>query len=186
MSKLRSFKRHLNPSKVWLANQVAEEKIKIARQVVLERAQKDAAFAADVLKAVGDALPKEIKEACEASVARVPQGASDVNPNVTDKELEEAAEISVEELLVDLDKESNRVILEVCEESKKIHEPIVGGDTTYKLTEVVQLDGGGEILVDPNEQIMDGPDSAYPKTLVQMDGPKLEKSTDDVDLITIP
>ncbi|MCX6654467.1 MAG: hypothetical protein NTY03_05015 [Candidatus Bathyarchaeota archaeon] len=68
MSKLRSFKRHLNPSKVWLAQQVAEEKIKIARQVVLERAQKDAAFAADVLKAVGDALPKEIKEACEESV----------------------------------------------------------------------------------------------------------------------
>jgi 23S rRNA maturation-related 3'-5' exoribonuclease YhaM len=68
MSKTRSFKRHLNPAKVWLANQVAEEKIKIARQVVLERAKKDAAFAADVLKAVGDALPKEIKEACEESV----------------------------------------------------------------------------------------------------------------------
>ena len=70
MSKTRSFKRHLNPQKVWLANQVAEEKIKIARQVVLERAKKDAAFAADVLKAVGDGLPKEIKEACEASVAK--------------------------------------------------------------------------------------------------------------------
>jgi hypothetical protein len=70
MSKTRSFKRHLNPAKVWLANQVAEEKIKIARQVVLDRAKKDAAFAADVLKAVGDALPKEIKEACEESVSR--------------------------------------------------------------------------------------------------------------------
>src|ERR1035437_5651935 len=69
MSKTRSFKRHLNPQKVWLANQVAEEKIKIARQVVLDRAKKDAAFAADVLKAVGDGLPKEIKEACEVSVA---------------------------------------------------------------------------------------------------------------------
>ena len=72
MSKLRSFQRHLNPSKVWLANQVAEEKIKIARQVVLERAKKDAAFAADVLKAVGDGLPKEIKEACEESVKAHP------------------------------------------------------------------------------------------------------------------
>ena len=156
MSKLRSFKRHLNPSKVWLANQVAEEKIKIARQVVLERAQKDAAFAADVLKAVGDALPKELKEACEASVARVPQGASDVNPNVTDAELQEAANKAVEEDL----------------------RPIVGGDTTYKLTEVVQLDGGGEILVDPNEQIMDGPDSAVDLTqkLVQEEGPKAEKA----------
>lgn len=68
MSKTRSFKRHLNPQKVWLANKVAKEKLKIARQVVLERAKKDVVFAADVLKAVGDALPKEIKEACEASV----------------------------------------------------------------------------------------------------------------------
>ena len=127
MSKTRSFKRHLNPAKVWLANQVAEEKIKIARQVVLERAKKDAAFAADVLKAVGEGLPKEIKEACEESV--------------------------------------------------KSHEPIVGGDTTYKLTEVVQLDGGGGILVDPNEQIMDGPDSAeLPSKLVQEEGPKAEKA----------
>lgn len=109
MSKLRSFKRHLNPSKVWLANQVAEEKIKIARQVVLERAKKDAEFAADVLKAVGENLPKEIKEACEETIK---------------------------------------------------NQPIVGGDETYKLTKEVQLDGGGTILVDPNEEIMDGPDSA--------------------------
>ena len=138
MSKLRSFRRHLNPAKVWLANQVAEEKIKIARQVVLERAKKDAAFANDVLKAVGDALPKEIKEACEASVAGVPQGASDVNPNVTDAELQEAADKAVEEDL----------------------KPVVGGDTTYKLTEVVQLDGGGEILVRP-EGLTDGPNSAW-------------------------
>ena len=128
MSKLRSFQRHLNPSKVWLAKQVAEEKIKIARQVVMDRAKTDASFAADVLKAVGDALPKEIKEACEESV--------------------------------------------------KNHELIVGGDTTYKLTEVVQLDGGGEILIDPNEQVMDGPDSALdlPTKLVQEEGPKAEKA----------
>jgi hypothetical protein len=106
MSSLRSFKRHLDPKKVWLAQQVAIEKVKIARQVVAERAKKDAAFAAEVLKAVGDNLPKEIKEACEEGI--------------------------------------------------KSHEPIVGGDTTYKLTETVQLDGGGTILVDPNESIMDG------------------------------
>ena len=146
----------MDPSKVWLANHVAEDRIKNARQAVMERAKKDAEFAAEVLRVMGDSLPKEVKEACEASVAGVPQGASDVNPNVTDAELQEVANKATDEMIVDLDKESNRVILEVCEESKKIHEPIVGGDTTDKLTEVVQLDGGGEILVDPNEQIMDG------------------------------
>lgn len=93
-----------------MAKEVEQKRIELARQVVLERAKKDAEFAADVLKAVGDNLPKEIKEACEESI--------------------------------------------------KSHEPIVGGDETYKLTKEVQLDGGGTILVDPNEEIMDGPDSA--------------------------
>ena len=164
MSKTRSFKRHLNPAKVWLANQVAEEKIKIARQVVLERAQKDAAFAADVLKAVGDALPKEIKEACEASVAGVPQGASDVNLNVTDKELQEAANKAVEEDL----------------------KPIVGGDLTYQMVPV-QTDGGGEILVHETElpdypRDGDEPPLDITEKLVQMDGPKPEKTTAEPNL----
>lgn len=160
MSKLRSFKRHLDPAKVWLANHVAADRIKNARQVVLERAKKDAVFAAEVLRALGDNLPKEVKEACEESVAAaVKVNDTDVNPSVTDAELQKVAEKAIDELM-DLDKESNRVIMEVCEESKKMHEPIVGGDTTDKLTKVVQLDGGGEILVDPNEEIMDGPNSA--------------------------
>ena len=111
MSKLRSFKRHLDPAKVWLANHVAEDRIKNARQVVLDRAKKDAEFAAEVLKVVGDNLPEEIKEACEASVASIPQGASDVNPNVTDKELQEAADKAVDEDL----------------------NPTVGGDLTHTM-----------------------------------------------------
>lgn len=121
MSSLRSLRRNLNPKKVWLAKQVAEEKIKIARQVVAEQAKKDAQFAADVLKAVGDSLPKEIKEACEESI--------------------------------------------------KAHETIVGGDETYKLTEVVQTDGGGTILVDPNAEVTDGPDSWEPPPPGVLDGP---------------
>lgn len=150
----------MDPAKVWLANHVAADHIKNARQVVLERAKKDAVFAAEVLRALGDNLPKEVKEACEESVAAaVKVNDTDVNPSVTDAELQKVAEKAIDELM-DLDKESNRVIMEVCEESKKIHEPIVGGDTTDKLTKVVQLDGGGEILVDPNEEIMDGPNSA--------------------------
>jgi hypothetical protein len=82
MSNLRSFQRHLKPDKVWFANQVSEKKLKVARQVILDRAKKDAEFAADVLKAVGDALPKEIKEACEISVANFK------NPDVMSNESE--------------------------------------------------------------------------------------------------
>ncbi len=109
MSSLRSFRRKLDPYRVAMAKEVEQKRIELARQVVLERAKKDAEFAADVLKAVGENLPKEIKEACEETIK---------------------------------------------------NQPIVGGDETYKLTKEVQLDGGGTILVDPNEEIMDGPDSA--------------------------
>lgn len=69
MSKLRSLQRGLDPFRVALAKQVEQDRIKIARQVVLERAKKDAEFAADVLKAVGENLPKEIREAAEATIA---------------------------------------------------------------------------------------------------------------------
>lgn len=69
MSALSGCKRRLKRESVFLATKVAEEKIKLARQVVLDRAQRDPEFAADVLKAVGDNLPTEIKVACEKSVA---------------------------------------------------------------------------------------------------------------------
>ena len=69
MSALTSFKRRLKPNKVYLAQKVAEKKIEFARNVVLERAKRDAEFAADVLKAVGENLPTEVKEACEKSVS---------------------------------------------------------------------------------------------------------------------
>ena len=205
MSQLRSFKRHLKQSKVWLANQVAEEKIKIARQVVLERAKKDAAFASDVLKAVGDALPKELKEACEESVSR------EKVPVTTEKALALADEISdlTPVPQIDLDKEANRVILETCAESKKLHEPtlveadkradelwkptsdevggpIVGGDLTYQMVPV-QTDGGGEILVHETELLDyprdgDEPPLDITEKLVQMDGPKPEKTTAEPNL----
>ena len=69
MSALTSFKRRLKPNKVYFAQKVAEKKIEFARNVVLERAKRDAEFATDVLKAVKDNLPTEIKEACEKSVS---------------------------------------------------------------------------------------------------------------------
>lgn len=69
MSSLRSFRKKLNPVKVQLAKKVAYERIKVARQVVKERCEKDAEFAKDVLNAVGESLPQEIKETCEKTIA---------------------------------------------------------------------------------------------------------------------
>ena len=116
---------------MWIAQETQKQKIALAKKMVEERCKKDAEFAADVLKAVGENLPKEIREAAEATIAQ-----------------------------------------------KKIEDmkPIVGGDETYKLTKEVQLDGGGTILVDPNEDIVDGPNSAIDvfEKSVQMDGPKSE------------
>jgi hypothetical protein len=69
MTKLNSYCKHLNPGKIYLAEKVAAEKIKIARQAVVDRAEKDAEFAADVLKAIGDKLSPEARNICEKSVA---------------------------------------------------------------------------------------------------------------------
>jgi hypothetical protein len=68
MSSLSSFKRRLNPKRVYLAGKVAEEKLRLAKKVVLERVQKDSELAAEVLNVVGDGLPPELKAACEKSV----------------------------------------------------------------------------------------------------------------------
>lgn len=140
MSKLHGFKKRLKPTKVWLAKQVAVEKVKIARQVVLERAKADAAFAADVLKAVGDNLPKEIRAACEESVK-----------TAKTKQLVEKWE-KTELLDGKTSTDCNAAIL-IESQAKEI---IVGGDTTSELTEVVQMDGGGEMLVKPSDECCDG------------------------------
>ena len=176
MSKLSSFKRHLNPQKVWLANQVAEEKIKIARQVVLDRAKKDAAFAADVLKAVGDALPKEIKEACEESVKQ---------KDITERLMEETKGLVakwdktglLDGIKNDVDKSNMSVLIE--SESKQIIVDAVNrlGDGMV----VVQADGGGELIV-PETDLPDYPrDGDEPplditEKLVQEKGPEAEKA----------
>lgn len=156
MSSLSSFRRKLNPKKVWLANQVAEEKIKIARQVVIEQAKKDAAFAAEVLKAVGENLPPEIKTACEESVKSKALVEKWEKTGLLDGKVSDG---------------SNSAILIESQQKEIIPEALVGGDETYKLTEEVQLDGGGTILVDPNAEITDGPDSWEPPPPGVLDGP---------------
>lgn len=169
MSSLRSLQRKLNPKKVWLAKQVAEEKVKIARQVVIEQAKKDAAFAAEVLKAVGENLPPEIKTACETSV----QDAAKQRLMEETKGLVKKWEKTglLDGIKNDIDKSNLSVLIE-SQPKQLIDEPIVGGDETYKLTKEVQLDGGGTILVDPNAEVMDGPDSAWePPPPGVLDGP---------------
>lgn len=78
MSKLRSAARKLDRYRVMLAQETERQRIEVAKKVVKERAEKDLEFAHDVLKAVGDNLPKEIKEACEATVARETKKAEEV------------------------------------------------------------------------------------------------------------
>lgn len=70
MSTLGRFRKKLKLDKVWMAEQVAYERVALARQVVKERCEKDAEFAKDVLKAVGESLPQEIKEVAEATIAK--------------------------------------------------------------------------------------------------------------------
>jgi hypothetical protein len=70
MSKLRSLKRHLNERNVWIAKEVEKKKVELAKKFVEERAKKDAEFAKDLLKAVGDNLPPETKKVAEESVAK--------------------------------------------------------------------------------------------------------------------
>ena len=73
MSGLRSLRRKLQPDKVRLAEQVQYERVQLARTMVKDRCEKDAEFAKDVLKAVGENLPQEIKEACEKTIAEGPK-----------------------------------------------------------------------------------------------------------------
>jgi predicted transcriptional regulator len=69
MSKLRNLKRKLQPDKVRIAEQVQYERVQFARNMVKERCEKDAEFAKDVLKALGENLPREIKETCEKTIS---------------------------------------------------------------------------------------------------------------------
>jgi len=70
MGALRSARRKLNEKSVWIAQEVQRKQIELAQKFVKERVEKDAEFARDVLKAVGDNLPSDIKKAAEETVAK--------------------------------------------------------------------------------------------------------------------
>lgn len=70
MSKQRSASRKLDKYRVMLAKETERNIIELYKKAVKERAEKDSEFAQDVLKALGDNLPVEIKETCQATIAR--------------------------------------------------------------------------------------------------------------------
>ena len=70
MGNLRSPKRKLNEKNVWIAQEVQRKKIDLAKKFVEERIKADAEFAKDVLAAVGENLPAEIKKLAEETVAK--------------------------------------------------------------------------------------------------------------------
>lgn len=116
MGSLRTAQRKLKEKNVWIAYETDRKKVKFLQMLVEEKVKRDAEFAKDVLKAVGENLPKEIKEAAEATIAReeavsekieemkqeygtVLEPPSDVDPNVTDTELQVVADKAVEEMV---------------------------------------------------------------------------------------
>jgi peptide subunit release factor 1 (eRF1) len=73
MGTFRSLRRNLNAEKIWIAQQVAEERNEIVKAFVEERVKKDAEFAQDVLNAVGENLPEHIRKAAEETIKNGPQ-----------------------------------------------------------------------------------------------------------------
>ena len=70
MGSLRKLKRHLNEKSVWVAQEVQQKKVELAKKFVEERIKTDVEFAKDVLTAVGKNLPEDIKKIAEETVAK--------------------------------------------------------------------------------------------------------------------
>ena len=73
MGTFRSLRRKLNAEKVWVAQKVAEKRNEIVKAFVEERVKEDAEFAQDVLNAVGENLPENIKKAAEETIKNGPK-----------------------------------------------------------------------------------------------------------------
>ncbi len=69
MSILRSAKRKLRTDKVLFAEQVRYERNELIKKAVVDRLKTDVEFAKDVIRAVGDNLPANIKEAADKVIA---------------------------------------------------------------------------------------------------------------------
>lgn len=69
MSKLRSARRKLNEKYIRIAQEVTQKRKDFVKELVKERIKKDAEFASDVLKAVGELLPEDFKKIAEETIA---------------------------------------------------------------------------------------------------------------------
>jgi hypothetical protein len=69
MSNSTKARRRLNPNAVNFARQVEQKKTDLAKQFVKDRVEKDAKFAHDVLKVLGDLLPEDIKKLAHQTIA---------------------------------------------------------------------------------------------------------------------
>ena len=65
MSKLKSLGRKLDPKRVEFAIQVHDKRKQLAHDMIKTRLETDKEFAADIIRAVGDNLPKDIREQAE-------------------------------------------------------------------------------------------------------------------------
>lgn len=68
MGILRSLRKKLNAEKVWVAQEVAARRKEIVKELVEARVKEDAEFAQDVLNAVKEGLPENIKQAAEETL----------------------------------------------------------------------------------------------------------------------
>lgn len=152
MSALSGYKRRLKLESVYLAQKVQVEKVKIAQRVVLERAQKDAEFAADVLKAVGEHLPLEIKEACVTTLkATANENAQKLADKWAASGLLDPSYINTGSEAVIVESQAKQPIESYpksCDEECHCHG---GGPRLEDCEHFVQMDGGGLGIVHETE-----------------------------------
>lgn len=68
MGNSRSIRKHLNHRKIWIAQQFQKKQIEKEKQIVAERVKTDVEFAKDVIKAVSDNLPDDIRKSAEKTI----------------------------------------------------------------------------------------------------------------------
>ena len=133
MGKSRSASRHLDSVRVQMARRVELAKHEIAMKMVADRVKHDAEFASEVLRLAGDGLREEIKKDALETIKRK-SNTCDVDPNVTDKDLENS-------------------LLNHCEIAhKQLQELVEEGDKTHEMV-LEQTDGEEDILVDPTQKL---------------------------------
>ena len=74
MGKLRKLARGLQERSVYVAEQKQHKQIKLIQSLVAERASKDPEFAKDLLAAVGNNLPDQIREIAQNSIDNANSG----------------------------------------------------------------------------------------------------------------